>query len=238
MASLHPLDEVEYPPFTGFPREGLAFLRRLRKNNNRPWFQKHKNEYEELVRFPMQCLIATVAPRMADAAPEITFHPRKSIFRIYRDTRFSKNKTPYKTNIGASFEYVGKHKPTENPGLYVGIEPGEIFIGGGLYMPSGEQLKRIRQRIAEEPAEFLEVIRNARFRKVFREIQGERLVKAPLGYPKDHAMIEHLRLKQLYVGVELEESACLRAGFADKVVSVFTDTMPLVRWLARAVGEA
>ena len=127
----HPLDDLElYPPFEGFPPEGIAFLRRLKKNNTRPWFQRHRDEYEELVRFPMQCLVASLARQMADQAPEFAFDPRTSIFRIYRDVRFSKNKAPYKTNIAASFDYRGKGSPTETPGLYVGIEPGETTADG------------------------------------------------------------------------------------------------------------
>ncbi len=229
-------EEAMFPPFDGFPREGIAFLKRLKKNNNRPWFQRHKQEYDEQVRFPMQCLIASPALKMRDEASEIDFSPTKSIFRIYRDVRFSKNKAPYKTNIAASFRLHGQKHPIEMPGLYVGIEPGEIFVGGGLYMPSPEQLKGIRASIAARPEEFLAVIENPRFKKVFGQIEGERLQKAPLGFPKDHPLIEHLRYKQFYVGKEYGDAACLKPSFADTVASVFTDTMPVVRWLVRAVS--
>ncbi len=231
-----PLEEDFFPPFEGFPPAGLTFLRSLKKNNNRPWFQKHKQEYEENVRFPMQCLIAELAQRMADVAPEMEFNPRRSIFRINRDIRFSKNKEPYKTNIAASFEMRGKKSPTESPGLYVGVEPGEIFIGGGIYMPTGDQVKAIRASIVTRPDDFLDVVQNRVFKKVFGEIQGEKLVKAPLGYPKDHPMIEHLRHKQFYVGIVLDDKACLKPKFVDTVAVGLTQTMPLVRWLARAVG--
>jgi uncharacterized protein (TIGR02453 family) len=228
-------EENFFPPFEGFPNEGIKFLRRLKKNNNRLWFQRHMQEYEEYVRFPMQCLISTVAQKMIDAAPEFDFNPKKSIFRIYRDVRFSKNKAPYKTNIAASFQPTGQKHLIEWPGLYVGIEPGEIFIGGGLYMPTAEHLKAIRKSIATYPEEFLAVVENTRFKKEFGGIEGERLQKAPLGYPKDHPMIDHLRYKQFYVGKEYDDSPCLKPGFADIVSSVFTFTMPLVRWLVNAI---
>lgn len=231
----HPLEELLYPPFSGFPEEGLAFLRRLKKNNNRDWFLKHKDAYEENVRFPMECLIATVGQQMADVAPDFEFHPKRSIFRIHRDTRFSNNKAPYKTNIAAFFKARGKKGPSDQPGLYVGIEPGEIFIGGGLYMPMGEQLKAIRRSIADEPDDYLAVVEDPVFRKMFGEVMGEKLVKAPLGYPKDHPMIAHLRLKQFFAGQELADDVCLKPRFAQTVVKVFTATMPLVRWLERAV---
>jgi uncharacterized protein (TIGR02453 family) len=229
------LDDVLYPPFTGFPKSGLGFLRQLKKNNNRPWFQSHRGVYEEEVRFPMQCLIAGLAVRLHDDAPEIEFHPKKSIFRIYRDTRFSNNKTPYKTNIGAWFEMRGAKGHSETPGLYVGVGTEEVFVGGGLYMPSGEQLKAIRRSIAENPEEYLSVVRSPRFRKKFGGIQGAVLSRAPLGYPPDHPMIEHLRHKQFFVGIELDEKACSAPKFLETVAGVFTDSMPLVRWLAHAM---
>ena len=229
------MDEILFPPFEGFPKDGLAFLKRLKKNNNRPWFQKHKPEYEEYVRFPMQCLIASLAERMADIAPEIEFNPRRSIFRINRDVRFSRNKAPYKTNIAASFDLRGDKSPTETPGLYVGIEPGGIFIGGGIYMPSGAQLKAIRKAMVDRPEEFLEVVKSRRFRAEFGGVQGEKLMRAPLGYPPDHPMIVHLKHKQFYVGKELKDDACLAPRFAGLVATVFRDTMPLVRWLTSAL---
>jgi uncharacterized protein (TIGR02453 family) len=236
MSKSLPLEEDFFPPFAGFPKTGIEFLRKLKKNNNRPWFQNHKEEYQERVKFPMQCLIATLAQRMIDDAPEFDFNPKKSIFRIYRDVRFSKNKAPYKTNIAASFDMRGKQSPVETPGLYLGIEPGEIFVGGGLYMPTGEQLKSIRHAIVSEPDEFLAIVQNNNFRKQFGGIDGEKLQKAPLGFPKDHPLIEHLRHKQFYVGKVLDHGACLKPTFADVVAQVFVDTLPLVRWLAKATG--
>jgi uncharacterized protein (TIGR02453 family) len=233
----HPvLDEFLFPPFEGFPKETLTFLRALKKNNNRPWFEKHKETYEEKVKFPMQCLIAGLAVRMRDVTPAIEFNPKRSIFRVYRDVRFSKNKAPYKTSIAASFQIGGRKGPAEAAGLYVGVEPGEVFIGGGVYMPWGEQLKSIRRSIASRPEEFLEVIENPRFKKRFGGLMGEKLVKAPLGYPKDHPMITHLRHKQFFVGVELEEKACHSPRFEETVAKVFADAAPLVNWLSRVNG--
>lgn len=229
------LDEHLFPPFEGFPKKGIDFLTQLKRNNNRPWFQKHKPRYEEYVRFPMQCLIASLAERMADIAPEIEFNPRKAIFRIHRDVRFSKNKAPYKTNIAAAFNLRGVKGQIEMPGLYVGIEPTEVFIGGGLYMPTGDQLKAIRKAMVDDPEGYLAIVGNRRFKRVFGEVQGETLQKAPLGYPKDHPMIKHLRHKQFYVGIEPDPSSCLKPRFLDTVVSVFEDTVPLVRWLTQAV---
>jgi len=234
MSKTLPLEEDFFPPFEGFPKKGIDFLKKLKRNNNRPWFQSHKDEYEQYVKFPMQCLIATLGQKMSDIAPEIEFNPKKSIFRIYRDVRFSKNKAPYKTNIAASFNFRRKKSPTETPGLYLGIEPGEIFVGGGLYMPAGDQLKAIRQSMVNDPERFLAVVETPRFRNQFGEIEGEKLQKAPLGFPKDHPMIEHLKHKQFYVGKVYEDGICLKPRFANVVASVFEDCMPLVRWLAKS----
>lgn len=232
MAKAHPIDDEMFPPFDGFPKGSIDFFRRLKKNNNREWFHKHKAEYEENIKFPMQCLVATLGRELRDELPEMEFNPRKAIFRIHRDVRFSKNKAPYKTNIAAAVEMKGKKKSTETPGLYVGIEPGSIFVGGGLYMPQGEQLKAIRKAIAGKPEEFLAVVEDKRFRRVFGSIMGEKLVKVPLGFPKDHPMMEHLKHKQFFVGKEWEdESLCYSGRFAAAVAGLFRDTMPLVRWL-------
>ena len=230
-------DEDIFPPFEGFPRSGVAFLKKLKKNNNRPWFHKHKEEYEQTVRFPMQCLIATLADRLRDEIPEMDFNPKRSIFRIHRDVRFSKYKAPYKTNIAASFQPRGTGKGIEQPGLYVGIEPGEIFVGGGLYMPSGDQLKAIRFAILQQPESFLKVVEAPRFKKRFGTIMGERLQKAPLGISRDHPLIEYLKYKQWYVGVEWnDESICFTKTFARTVADVFLDAMPFVRWLLHATA--
>jgi len=226
------LEQSIFPPFTGFPEDALRFLKRLKKNNNREWFQKHKQEYEEVVKFPMQCLIASLSSELSHEMSEIEFNPKKSIFRIYRDVRFSKNKAPYKTNIAAAFSVRGWKGVTESPGFYVHVEPGGVFLGGGLYMPMGPQLKAIRNSIVNDPESFLAIVRERKFRKEFGGLRGERLQKAPLGFPKDHPMIEHLRNKQFFVGKDLEERSCLKPGFSRALANSFRVALPLVRWLA------
>ena len=234
MAKGIPAEDDFYPPFEGFPKSGIDFLKRLKKNNTREWFQKHKQEYDENVKFPMQCLIAGLRVRLRDGIPELDFNPKRSIFRIYRDVRFSKNKAPYKTNIAASFEMKGKKKTTDTPGLYLGIEPGSVFVGGGMYMPGGDHLKKIRKSIVEHPDEFLSIVDDKQFKKVFCGIMGDNLHKAPLGFPKDHPMIEHLKHKQWFVGKEWEdESVVFSRRFEQTAAGLLLDTMPLVRWLIK-----
>lgn len=229
----HPMDLEMFPPFTGIPKEGIAFLKGLKKNNNREWFARHKEEFEEYLKLPMQSLIAELRPPLSTVAPEVTVDPKRSMFRIYRDTRFSKNKSPYKTHVAAFFPVLGHG--VERPGLYLHVEPGEVFLGGGIYMPDGPQLKKIRAKIASEPREFLAVVEGREFTRRFRELKGEKLMRNPLGYPQDHPMIEWLKFKQFFASCVLKESDCASPRFVSKVVSVFTDLMPLLRFLHGAL---
>jgi uncharacterized protein (TIGR02453 family) len=230
------MDIESFPPFEGFPREGISFLRRLKKNNNREWFNKHKTEYEELVKFPMQTFISSMKQPMEKLAPEIQVDENRSLFRIYRDTRFSKNKTPYKTHVAAVFHLKGHWE--ETAGFYVHIEPGGVYVGGGIYMPDSDQLKRIRAAIAEKSDEFLAIMKNKIFRKTFNALEGEKLQRAPLGYPKAHPMIEWLKHKSFYTGVEWKEEACYSRNFLSNVVNVYSDLLPLIRFLNDAVKRS
>jgi uncharacterized protein (TIGR02453 family) len=229
------LDQEIYPPFHGFPKEGIAFLKQLKSNNNREWFKSHKSEYEDFVKLPMQSFIASLKPKMAKIAPEIDVNPKKSMFRIYRDTRFSKNKQPYKTHVAAVFHLRGNWQ--KSAGYYVHIEPGGIYVGGGIYMPDSEQMKKIRRAIADNPKEFLAIVGNASFSKKFGTLEGEKLQRVPLGFPKDHMMAEWLKYKSFYTGVEWEEKECYTPKFIDKVVGVYKDLLPLVRFLNSALGR-
>lgn len=229
-----PLIDLDiYPPFEGFPKEGIAFLRRLKRNNDRPWFTERKTEYESFVKFPMQSLVAALKPRIAQIAPEILVNPKRSIFRIYRDTRFSKDKTPYKTHAAAIFHPKGHWQ--ESAGLYLEIDPQHVGLAGGIYMPEGSQLKLIRKAVAERSKEFLDIVEDKRFRKLFGGLEGDKLQRLPQGYATDHPMAEWLKYKQLYVYLEWPESKCYRAKFVDDAMEVFSEMMPLVRFLNEAI---
>ncbi len=229
------LDEEIFPPFKGFPVEGIDFLKRLKKNNNREWFAKHKSEYEDFVRLPMQSLITSLKAPMAKLAPEIEINPKRSIFRIYRDTRFSKNKTPYKTHVAAVFHLKGRWQ--QSAGYYVHIEPGNIYVGGGIYMPDSNQLKLIRSAIAERTDEFRIIVESKIFKKRFRTLEGDKLLRAPLGYSPEHPMIEWLKSKSFYTGVEWQEKDGYSSKFIDKIVVVYKELLPLIRFLSEALGK-
>ncbi len=224
------------PPFAGVPKEGVAFLRDLKKNNDRDWFQAHKQEFEQSLKFPVQCLIATLGRILHDDFPTLDFNPQKSIFRIYRDTRFSKDKSPYKTNIGAHFTSTSAIG-VDMPGLYVHIEPDGMFAGGGIYMPDGKQLRALRESIVAEPDAFLDVISEDRFKELFGSIQGEKLKKSPQGFPADHPMVEHLKHKQFFVGRDFKESSVFAASFAEEVADTFRAILPLMTWLHESLAK-
>ena len=230
-----PIDLDIYPPFVGFPKAGISFMTGLKRNNNRTWFEKHKADYEANVKLPMQSLIASLQPHFESFGPEFDVNPKRSLFRIYRDIRFSKDKTPYKTHAAAHFVIKGKPKGTEGLGYYVHIEPGEIFVGGGIYMPASDQIKKIRRAIASQDAEFLRIVKDRAFVKRFGAIDGEKLQRVPQGFAPDHPMAEWLRLKQYFVGVEWKENACYTSAFLKNVAAVFEAASPLVAFLKNAM---
>lgn len=221
--------------FRGFPKEGLQFFNQLKKHNKREWFQRRKDTYEALLREPMKALVAELSMKVRPVAPELHFDPKKSIFRIYRDVRFSKDKSPYKTHIAASFGRLGRSKDMETPGVYLHIEPKNCFIGGGLYMPNGEQLKKIREYMQRDPKAFYDVVKSPMFKKKFKEIEGEKLKKAPKGFDPDHPMIEYLRYKQFFIWTKYKETDVLKASFANKVTQDIAAMMPFNRWLEKAM---
>ncbi len=233
---LKELDEQQFPPFEGFPKESVGFLKKLKKNNNREWFHSHKDEYEESIKFPMQCFIASMQPYFADFAPQFDVSPKRSMFRIYRDTRFSKDKTPYKTHMAAHFVLRGKPKGFEGSGYYLHIAPGEVFIGGGIYMPDNDQLKKIRRAIAENSKEFLSIVNKPSFKKVFPAINGAKLSRPPQGFPPDHPMVEWLKMKQFFTGLDLPEDICYKKDFSKVIAKHCKELAPLVDFMNKAMG--
>lgn len=228
-----PIDLDVYPPFAGFPPEGLKFLRQLKTRNTREWFASHRDEYIEFVKLPMESLIAALAAPIEKIAPEMYVNPKKCMFRIHRDTRFSKNKDPYKTHVAAIFHPKGHWE--ESAGFYLHIEPGEVFLGGGIYMPDGQQLKKIRAAIVAKPKAFLGIIKSARFIKTFGSLRGGQLSRAPLGYTPDDPMIEWLKYKQFFIAVVWKESAARQKDFVGRVAGVYKEMLPLVRFLNSAL---
>lgn len=200
----------------------LNFLADLAKNNNRDWFQEHKKTYDASKKSVLE-IIQNLIDEIAKFDPSLDGVEAKScLFRINRDIRFSKDKSPYKTNFGALMGSAGKK--TEGTGYYFHIMPGQNFIGGGIYMPPAEKLAAIRQEIDYNPDALVKLIESKDFKDTFGKIQGEALKTAPKGYPKDHPHIELLRFKSYYV---LKE-------FTDKEVVADTFTKEAVKTLKKA----
>jgi uncharacterized protein (TIGR02453 family) len=230
-----PFDLDVYPPFQGYPKAGINFLRKLKRNNNRQWFEKHKEDFETDVKLPMQSIISSLQPYFDSFAPQFDINPKRSLFRIYRDIRFSKDKTPYKTHVAAHFVLRGKPKGVEGSGFYLHIEPGEIFLGGGIYTPDSDQLKSIRRAIAERSKEFLMIVSDKSFVRRFKKIDGDKLQRVPRGYDPGHPMAEWLKLKQFFVGVEWKQEKCLKKSFIEEIAKVYEEATPLVMFLNDAL---
>jgi uncharacterized protein (TIGR02453 family) len=217
------------------PKEGFHFLKKLKKNNKRDWFLENKQHYEEDLKTPLQNIIIELGRLLTTQAKEIHFDPKKSIFRINRDVRFSNNKEPYKTNIAASFVSYHHNKKEENPGLYIHIEPGNCFIGAGLYMPSSEQLRKIRALINKEPKVFQKIISTPFVKKHFGGLTGAKLKTAPRGVPANHPNIENLKWKQFVFIKRYKDSDFQKGNLAKTVHKEFIAMMPLVNWLNKAM---
>ncbi len=217
------------------PAKGFLFLKKLKKNNRRDWFLENKESYEKDLREPLKEIVSELGVRLRKVAPEMNFDPKRSIFRINRDVRFSANKEPYKTNLGAAIVYRHHNKKDEYPGLYLHVEPGNCFIGGGLYMPSGDQLRRIRHAINKDPQSFLEVISSRNVKKYFGGLAGEKLKGAPRGIAEDHPSIELLKYKQFIFVKNYDEVQFQTGNVAAKIEKEFVAIMPLIHWLNKAL---
>jgi uncharacterized protein (TIGR02453 family) len=235
MSKVPIMDFDLYPPFEGFPKECIYFLKQLKRHNNREWFESHKEEFEQHVKTPMLSFIAALQPHFARFAPEFDLNPKRSIFRIYRDIRFSPDKTPYKTHIAAHFVLRGTPKGFIGSGYYLQIEPGEFFVGGGIYLPDGDQLKKIRKAIAARGEEFLSIVENRQFKKRFAPFGWTKLQRIPKGYDENHAMADWLKFKQFFVGVSFPESRCYSESLIDEAAGICEEASPLVRFLNKSL---
>jgi uncharacterized protein (TIGR02453 family) len=220
-------------PFTS---KTLSFLRALERNNDREWFRARKDDYDQHVRGPMIELIARMAGDLRTFAPEMVADPKRSLYRIYRDTRFSDDKTPLKTNAAAVFPPRGFARH-EGAGFYVEIAPGWVWMGGGLYMPPPQALYAIRERIAGSHPRLHRLVTAREFRTVLGELQGDRLTRVPRGYLKDHPAGDYLRYKQFLGFREFEPGFATSDRFYPELLRTFKALAPLVRFLNRAILE-
>jgi len=212
------------------PPDGLAFLRALKRNNRREWFKPRKDKYEAVVRAPLVAMVERLAADLRGFAPDLVASPRASLYRIYRDTRFSANKTPYKTHAAAVFpcRSLPKH---QGAGLYFHVSPDEVWIGGGMYAPDTSQLQAVREHIAANVRRLRTIVESPSFRRTVGRLEGERLQRVPRGFPKDHDAAEYLRYRQFLAGAEYPPAFATSPRFYATVVKVFRDISPLIRFL-------
>src|SRR5882762_6943108 len=185
-----------------FTADTLKFLRALKRNNRRDWFNAHRDDYEAHVRQPMTSIVERLASDVRGFAPEIVASPKLSMYRIYRDIRFSENKAPYKTHVAAVFPTRGLPKH-EGAGLYFHVSPTEVWIGGGMYAPQMPQLHAVREHIAVNIRRLRTIVESAGFKRTVGAMEGERLTRVPRGFPPDHAAADWLRFRQFLAGREV-----------------------------------
>jgi uncharacterized protein (TIGR02453 family) len=225
--------------FPGFPADLFQFLAELGLNNEREWFEPRKQRYETSVLEPALAFIRAMAPRLHEVSPRFLALDKRvggSLMRVYRDVRFSKDKSPYKTNVGIQFRHaVGKD--VHAPGLYVHLEPGGCFLAVGLWHPEPDALGRIRARILEEPDAWQRVRDDPGLRAVF-ELQGESLARPPRGVDPAHPHVEDLRRKDHIAVSSLPVGTAQRPAVVDEVTRRFVAGRDYLRFLCEAVGVA
>jgi uncharacterized protein (TIGR02453 family) len=213
-----------------FSPQAIAFLRALKRHNDRAWFAPRKDQYDALVRRPRIALIERLAADFRSFAPDLVASPKASLYRIYRDTRFSENKAPYKTHVAAVFPCRGLPKH-EGAGLYFHVSPDEVWVGGGMYSPQMAQLQLVREHIAANVHRLRAIVESPGFRRTVGGIEGERLQRVPRGFAKDHQAAEYLKFRQFLAGRGFPPTVATSSSFYRSVLNVFRQVAPLTRFL-------
>ena len=216
--------------FAGFRPDAIQFLADLAQNNDRAWFQPRKADYERLLKRPLEALCVALAERFEAGGIPLQADPARSPFRIYRDVRFSKDKSPYKTNVGASFPWTGGGDGSA--GGYFHLEPGEIFVGGGMWHPEPARLNAFRRLLSADPGRVHAVIDDPRFVATFGQLMGNRLTRVPQGYNASHPDAELLKLKDLGFSHGLSDADVASPELPDRLVATLQVALPAMRLLA------
>ena len=228
-----------------FTPELFSFLRDLKQHNNRDWFKANKARFEQVVRDPLLRFVADVGPRLAKVSPHIMADPRPvggSIFRIYRDTRFAKDKTPYKTNAGAQFRHDAG-KDVHAPGYYLHLAPegqasggmsGGVFAGCGVWRPDSAGVRAIRDAIVDDPALWNKVTNGKSFKSAC-SMGGEKLKRPPRGFDAEHPLIEDLKRKDFIASTSFTEADACAPDFITKFARFARTSAPLMKFIAGAL---
>ena len=234
---------VATPAFTGFRPEAVQFLVDLAQNNDRAWFQPRKGDYERLLKHPLEALVAALAERLSARGVPLLADPSTSPYRIYRDVRFSKDKSPYKAHLGASFPWIEGHDATapvrhsagdgaHGVGGYFHIAPGEIFAGGGMWHPDPTRLATFRAAIVTDGARVHEALDDPAFVATFGQVNGDSLKRVPAGFAADHPDAALLRLKDVVFGRRLGDDEAFSPDLPDLLAETYAAATPVFRLLA------
>jgi uncharacterized protein (TIGR02453 family) len=222
------------PPETGFTSESFRFLKELARNNNKSWFTANKTRYETAVRDPSFAFVRAAGPKLASLSKHLVADPRPvggSVMRIYRDIRFSRDKSPYKTAVGIHFPHEGTGGEEEHlPGYFLHLAPGDSWVHAGMWMPEPARLQQVRKAIVGRSADWKKV------RAAVPAIEGEQLKRPPPGFDPASPFIEDLKRKGFTAGRRIPDAMVTRANFPDQFVGVCRSLDPLNRFLSRAIG--
>ena len=222
---------------TSLNKDIVPFLTELSENNNRDWFTEQKPRFEENVQGSMLAFLEALEPKLRKISEHILVVPKKSggsLMRIYRDTRFGKDKSPYHTYVAAQLRHeLGKK--TSAPGYYLRVQSDGVLLGAGVWQPEGPNLKKIRDAIVEDSAAWKRARDNAKFKKLYGPLAGESLKRPPRGFDAEHLFVEDLKRKDFVAFRELSASAASRKDFLDKVVETYAAAKPLMKFLCEAM---
>jgi len=226
---------AEAPPY--LTPDSFKFLRNLARHNDREWFTPRKPQFEALLRQPMLAIVRRITDAMLDFAPSHVRPAEKSLFRIYRDTRFSNDKRPYKTHVAAWWSHQGLEK-TSGAGFYFHVSPKEVIVAAGAYMPEKEQLAAIRHWLLDNHIEFQRLLQSKRVRSTFTEFEGNALTRPPKGFPADHPAMDLVRCRQWGLSATLPPETALDPKFAATVIRYFKLAAPVVDALNTPIAAA
>jgi uncharacterized protein (TIGR02453 family) len=232
MAQVSLVPKMNKRNFSGFSPDALSFLRALKRNNRREWFQPRKEKYEALIKAPMLEFVACLNEEFARFAPAYVTTPEKAVYRIYRDTRFSPDKTPYKTHIAAIFP---RHSAVKREGavFYLHFTEKELLAFGGVWGPDRDELLAYRSLLRDSHEEFEAILKDKALRKLVGGLQGEQLSRMPKGFPVDHPAEGLLRQKQWYLESTLESSVLTSPRVVGEIAKRFAVMAPMVEFLNR-----
>lgn len=222
-----------------FTPSTFAFLRELAASNEREWFKANQHRFEERVRGPALDFIEEFAEPLLKVSPHFVADPRKvggSLFRIQRDTRFSKDKTPYKTHVGIHFRHVATRDDVHAPGFYLHLEPGGSYAALGLWHPSSADATAIREKMVEDPAGWKRAAHGKRFKETYGELEGESLKRPPRGVDPDHHLMEDLKRKDFIASTRLRQRDITGNGFMDQYTATVRTGAPFMKYLCEALG--